>query len=190
MTQRDCVFRDFLEREYEAGMALAAASDRVSLRPLGPAPTSAYFAHFNCTGLVRRNGKVVEHDDFLVGIRFPDGYLEIFDTARVLSWCAPNEIWHPNIHAPFVCVGNMQAGTPLVDLLYQLHEVITYQNVEMREQNALNHDACMWARNNSQRFPVDRRPLKRRLLTSGGGDTRPEAGGATRPAPGPQQQAG
>jgi hypothetical protein len=173
------MFSQFLERQREAGMALAAASDLVQLRPLGATPTSAYFAHFSCTGLVRRNGEVAEHHDFLVGIRFPDAYLYQFHTARVLTWCGPAEIWHPNIRAPFVCAGNMQPGTPLVDLLFQLHEIITYRNVEMRENNALNHDACAWARNHLHRFPVDRRPLKRRVRTSGNG--------AARSVPGPQQ---
>ena len=180
MAHQDRVLNNFLERQREAGMALAAASDLIDLRALDSAPSTAYFARFNCTGLVRYQGKVVEHDDFLVGIRFPDSYLRQFDTARVLTWCAPHEIWHPNIRTPFVCAGNMQPGTPLVDLLFQLHEIITYHNVEMREHNALNHDACAWARNQSHRFPVDRRPLKRRVRTSGKG--------VARPGPGPQQQ--
>lgn len=176
----DHVLNNFLDRQREAGMALAAASDLVDLRPLDDAPTSAYFAHFSCTGLVRRNGDVAEHDDFLVGICFPDAYLHQFNTARVLTWCGPAEIWHPNIRAPFVCAGSMQPGTPLVDLLFQLHEIITYHNVEMREHNALNRDACAWARNHLHRFPVDRRPLKRRVRTSGNGASRADSG--------PQQQ--
>jgi hypothetical protein len=177
---QDRVLRNFLERQHEDGMALAAASDFVELRLLGGAPITAYFAHFNCTGLVRRDGQVVEHEDFLVGICFPDTYLRQFDTARVFTWCEPAEIWHPNIRPPFICAGSMEPGTPLVDLLFQLHEVITYHNVEMREHMALNHDACRWARNNLHRFPVDRRPLKRRVRTSGIG--------ATRPGFGPQNQ--
>jgi hypothetical protein len=32
----------------------------------------------------------------------------------------------------------------------------------MRENNALNTEACAWARRNLHRFPVDSRPLKRR----------------------------
>jgi hypothetical protein len=180
MAHHDRVFSNFLERQREEGMALAAASELVDLRPLDSAPSAAYLARFNCTGLVSHNGKILEHDDFLVGIRFPDSYLRQFDTARVLTWCAPHEIWHPNIRTPFVCVGDMQPGTPLVDLLFQIHEIITYHNVEMREHRALNHDACAWARNHTHRFPVDRRPLKRRVRTSGNG--------SARPGPGPQQQ--
>jgi hypothetical protein len=46
----------------------------------------------------------------------------------------------------------------------------------MREHRALNHDACAWARNHTHRFPVDRRPLKRRVRTSGNGSARPGPG--------------
>ena len=61
----------------------------------------------------------------------------------------------------------MQPGTPLVDLIYQLYEIITYHNVEMRENNALNLEACSWARSNLDRFPIDRRPLRRRACVPG-----------------------
>jgi hypothetical protein len=34
----------------------------------------------------------------------------------------------------------------------------------MREDDALNKAACAWAREHQDRFPVDRRPLRRRQL--------------------------
>ena len=43
----------------------------------------------------------------------------------------------------------------------QIHEIVTWQKVTMREDDALNHAACQWARANRARFPVDSRPLKR-----------------------------
>jgi len=166
MAHPDRIRTRFLERQLEEGMALAAASDRLDLRPLGPHPAPAYVARFACRGLVRRGGQVLEHEAFHVGIHFDEAYLRRFDTARVLTWLAPAEIFHPNVARPYVCVGRMLAGTPLVDLLYQVFEVITYQNVEMREPNALDHEACVWARRNQHRFPVDRRPLKRRTCAA------------------------
>jgi hypothetical protein len=53
---------------------------------------------------------------------------------------------------------------PLVDLLYQVYEILTYQKLTPREDDALNKEACHWARANQKRFPIDRRPLKRRSL--------------------------
>jgi len=174
MTNRDKVLTSFLERQCAEGLALAAASDLLDLVPVGPRPTAVYLAHFCCTGLVRRHGRVVEHDAFLVGIRFPDSYLRHFDTAQVLTWLEPWDVFHPNIRAPYVCVGRMEPGTGLVDLLYQLYEVIAYHNVEMREPHALERDACVWARHNVARFPVDDRPLRRRVRAPA--PTRPRRG--------------
>jgi hypothetical protein len=75
-------------------------------------------------------------------------------------------VFHPNISdkLPFICVGKLAPNTPLVDILYQCFEIITYNKVTMREDDALNMQACVWARENQHRFPIDRRPLKRRTL--------------------------
>jgi len=174
MAHPDRILTRFLERQLEEGMALAAQSDLLDLTPLGPHPAPAYVARFECRGLVRRGGQVLEHDEFHVGLHFDEAYLRRFDTARVLTWLAPAEPFHPNIARPYVCVGRMPAGTPLVDLLYQVFEIITYHNVEMREPNALDHEACVWARRNQHRFPLDRRPLKRRTRATAGGGVQPQ----------------
>ena len=164
MAHHDALFNPFLEKQEKEGRVLATSSDLFQLTPLEYREIpAAYLVRFNCLGLLHHAGQVVEHDDFLVGIRFPDDYLCRFDTAQVLTWLEPFDVWHPNIRPPFICAGRMQPGTPLVDLIYQLYEIITYQNVEMREDNALNRDACSWARNNLHRLPVDRRSLKHRL---------------------------
>jgi hypothetical protein len=120
---------------------------------------------FRCTGLVeRRPGKVEEADRFQVGIWFPATYLRVADPFHVLTWLGPRNIWHPNIsaRAPVICVGRFAPGTGLVDLLYQVFEIVTWNKVTMREDDALNRAACQWARQHRDRFPVDRRPLKRR----------------------------
>lgn len=163
MAHADRILTGFLRHQYEEGMALSAASDLFALVPIGPRGAAAmYLAEFRCRGLILRNDEVVEHNNFVIGIHFPDDYLRCFDTARVLTLCEPAETFHPNINAPLVCAGHMLPGTPLVELLHQVFEVVTFQNVDMREPNALNRRACSWARRNQHRFPLDRRPLKRR----------------------------
>ena len=163
MTHHDSVLAAFRQHQLENGMALDAASDRVHLTPVRyGAEVCAFLADFHCKGLVERDGVITEYQNFLVGINFDDNYLHRFDTARVLTVCHPMAIFHPNIKPPFICAGSMQPGTPLVDLLYQVYEIITYQNVEMRESHALNPAACAWARRNQAHFPIDRRPLRRR----------------------------
>jgi len=53
-------------------------------------------------------------------------------------------------------------GTPLVNLLFDIYEIITYHRVTMDEPHALNHAACAWARLHVREFPIDPRPLRRR----------------------------
>lgn len=166
----DRVHGAFLQRQFEDGMALANESDLLGLTPVGVAPWQRYVADFRCKGLVQaESGEIVEAERFLVGVWFPDQYLREADPFTVLTWLGPQRAFHPNIgdRAPFICVGRLAPGTPLVDLLYRCFEIITYNRVTMREDNALNKDACAWARRNQHRFPVDRRPLKRRSVDSG-----------------------
>jgi hypothetical protein len=168
ITNPDPVFENFLRRQHEDGMALAAASDLLELTP-GPLlrlpPT--YIATYRCKGLVRLpDGAIGEADFFQAGIWFPSDYLRRIDPFEILRWFGPANIWHPNISEmlPLICVGRLTPGTPLVDILYQIFEIITYNKFTPREDDSLNKACCSWARDNQHRFPVDRRPLKRRPL--------------------------
>jgi hypothetical protein len=163
----DPVYHAFLKRQYESGMALARASDVVNLIPLHGWPPDFYLAHFTCRGLVQTApGQIREAESFAVGIRFPRDYLRQAVPKEVLSWVSPLDVFHPNILGwpPAICVGRLMRGTPLVDLLYQVFDLITWRKVTMREDDALNRAACEWARANRERFPVDSRPLKRHRL--------------------------
>jgi hypothetical protein len=183
----DRILESFLQRQYQEGLELAQSSDLVDIFPAVPAPgplpfvfqagdpyvlpdatpPDRYIARFRCKGLVRTNeGEIREADEFTVGIWFPSDYLRRVDPYRILTWFGPGEVFHPNVcyHGPFICVGRMTPGTPLTDLLYQCFEIITYHKVTMREDDALNKAACAWAREHQDRFPVDRRPLRRRQL--------------------------
>jgi hypothetical protein len=42
--------------------------------------------------------------------------------------------------------------------------ITSYQKVTMREDDALDRDACAWARRNQFRFPVDDRGMTRRAV--------------------------
>ena len=101
---------------------------------------------------------------FDVGLHFPSNYLRRVDPTLVLACLKPFEVWHPNIRPPLICIGHLPPGTGIVDIVYQVFEVITYNKVTMREDDALNRAACAWARKNQDRFPVDTRPLTRRRV--------------------------
>jgi hypothetical protein len=61
-------------------------------------------------------------------------------------------------------VGRLTPGTSFVDIILQCYEVLSWQKVTMREDDALNIKACAWARNNPDRIPVDDRPILGRKL--------------------------
>jgi ubiquitin-protein ligase len=162
----DPVFEKFLQCQHEEGMALARASDLLELHA-HPFPPPNFVATFHCKGLVRTpDGQVAEGDCFQAGIWFPPDYLRRVDPFETLRWFGPQNIWHPNISdtLPLICVGRLTPGMPLVDILYQMFEIITYAKYTPREDDSLNKACCAWARQNQHRFPIDRRPLKRRTL--------------------------
>ena len=165
MMHSDPIFRAFLERQAEEGRALAQASDILDLECL---PTGQHLiAHYTCRGLVKdRDGMVREAAGFHVGVFFAADYLRSVNPVETLTLFDPLNTYHPNVAfgAPFICVGRIAPGMPLADLLYQVYEILTYQKLTPREDDALNKEACRWARANQERFPIDRRPLKRRPL--------------------------
>src|SRR5271157_3666824 len=165
MTIPDPILRGFLERQAEEGQALAQASDILTLDCL---PTGQHLiGHYACRGLVRENdGTVREADEFHVGLYFGADYLRTVNPFETVTLFGPPNTYHPNISfgAPFICVGHIAPGMRLVDLLYQIYEILSYQRLTPVEENALNKEACRWARANQDRFPIDRRPLKRRAL--------------------------
>lgn len=168
----DRVFEAFLNRQWEEATALARCSDLVEVVPERGAPPTDYRVTFRCKSLVGSANAVEETSFCQVGVSFPADYLRRVGlvgvlTYQTLTWLGPPDIWHPNIRAPFVCIGPVAPGTGLVELIYRLFDVITFNNVTMREDNALNKEACIWARRHIDRFPIDRRPLKRRTLNLG-----------------------
>ncbi len=162
----DKILSAFLTTQHEEGLALAAASDLLELFVASSGnPPQRYLARFRCTGLLYTpDGHITPGNDFSVGLCFPDDYLRRVDPAQVVTWMGPRTVWHPNILLQFMCIGHLAPGTSLVDLLYQIFEIITYTKVTMREDDALNKEACAWARHHQDQFPVDKRPLKRRKI--------------------------
>ena len=158
----DPVFRSFMGCQLKEGLELAAASDLLSLQlpPVGP-PTVV--AEFRCTSLVcDRDGGIREANEFHAGIWFPSDYLRRANPFEMLRLFTPH-VWHPNIssEAPFLCIGRLSPGMALVDILYQIFDILTYRKYNPLEHDALNPAACAWARANQHRFPIDPRPLKR-----------------------------
>lgn len=161
----DLVYRRFMERQLAEGTALALSSDilRLHVSPMAP---PHFVAEYLCKGLVRdAAGEIKEASQFQVGVWFPQDYLRRADPFEMLRLFTPG-VWHPNVsdELPLICIGRLTPGTTLVDILYQIYDILTFQKYNPREDDSLNKDACAWARQNQHRFPIDRRPLKRRSL--------------------------
>ncbi|MFN0058697.1 MAG: hypothetical protein ACKVX7_09610 [Planctomycetota bacterium] len=162
-SHNDPVLTSFLKHQLTEGLALAESSERLALLPINGQPPNRYVARFDVRGRVLTpQNEVVEHHSFVVGIQFPPDYLRRFVPWEVLYLIGPRRTWHPNISfgAPMICPGRAAPGTSLVELLYQVWEILTYRKVNMLEHNALNQAACRWARANQLSFPTDTRPLK------------------------------
>lgn len=155
----DRVYTTFLESQRAQAFALASSSDLVDVYPYD---LQHYLVRLGCHGLVRHpDGTIAEADSFDLGIHFADRYLREADpSALMLLW--PLNVFHPNVRGPALCIGKINAGTPFLELVYRAFDVLTGRNVTFDERDALNHEACRWARGNLERFPTDDRPLKYR----------------------------
>jgi hypothetical protein len=160
----DEILRSFLEHQAREAGRLVAASDLLELQPVEGDPPRRYIARFRARGLVRDpSGEIGESDLCDIGIWLPDDYLRRADARQVLTYLGPSpRPWHPNIAPPFICM-SVRPATPLVDLLYALFELWTW-NLRATH-DPLNWEAASWALSQDPaRFPVDRRPLRRRRL--------------------------
>jgi len=160
----DKIFESWLQRQCAEVLALTDASDVVTVWPAaGPQAARRFIARFANPTMVRTGEGIVRAAGFTVLIQFPPDYLRAaFDAAQVVNVLAPGNLFHPNVRAPFICTGRLAPGTGICELLYQLNEILTYARFTPREDDALNHEACEWARQHMDLFPLDARPLRRR----------------------------
>lgn len=159
------VLKSFFEQQEAEAMALAAQSDLIEVAPIGERPYRRYIVRFMCKTLVKTREGISEYDRVDIGFHFPLDYWQRAEPPEVVTLLGPANVFHANVNFPFVCVGSLNPGTPLVDLIYQCFEILTFSKITMREDDALNKDACVWARKNKSRFPVDSRPLARRRVS-------------------------
>jgi len=162
----DLIRESWLKWQFEDGMKLAAASDILTLHPGPGVPPAEYVARFDCPTMVREQGSITRRVGFDMLIRFPLDYLRSApNPALVVALLSPRNAYHPNVAPPFMCVGNIAPGTSLCELIYQIFEIMTFQKLTPSEHDALNKDACSWARNHMDLFPLTSRPLRRRELS-------------------------
>jgi hypothetical protein len=162
----DPILADFLRGQLVQGMKLGAQSDVATVIPIFGNPPQQYVIEFRCKGLRKdERGAIVESNGpWGFGVNFPANYLRGgFHAANVIAYLGPvTNPFHPNQKGQFVCLDVLPA-MPLTDIIYSLYELVTWSLLSTHDEG-LNHEASQWYRNqNPARFPVDRRPLKRRV---------------------------
>jgi hypothetical protein len=167
----DQIYEAFLEEQLTEARALAAASDLIDVVPLGSTPQQRFLVRYRCRGLVREPGaEPIEAEKFACGFQMPHDFLHRANPFEVVTWLGPVNFFHPNYSAagpfgtPILCAGIVLPGTPLCELIERCYEIITYRNVTMSEDDALDFEACQWARANQHRFPIEPRTLRRRTF--------------------------
>ena len=167
----DPIFESFLSKQCGPGLALAAASDVLELRPIGSDVPRRYVATYHARTFAELGeGRIALVDRFDVGVTFHDDYLRRPDPARVLTYLGPDRCFHPNVRGCVICV-DVRPGAPLTDLLATIYDLFTWRLYGVGD-NGLNPDAAAWVRQQDpSMFPTDPTPLRRgeRLADSNAG---------------------
>jgi hypothetical protein len=153
----------FLDRQRAELIEFASQCDRLVVEHGDGAADCVFHVHFKFRGLVYGSGgEIRESENFGVRICLPDDYLRRVEMFHVINLLYPLNFFHPNCLAPIhaICLGKLDPGTELLDIVYRAWEIGTWNKVNMSERYALDKNACAWARRNPHRFPVDSRPLK------------------------------
>ena len=163
----DEILNDFLREQFTQAMDLASQSDLVTVTPLRGRPPTQYVVEFRCKGLAKdaRDKVVMIDGPWGFGVNFPANYVRGgFHVADVVAYLGPvPRPVHPNLRPPFVCF-EVRPAMPLTEIIYTLYDFLTW-NLFSTHDEGLAHDSAQWYRNqNPNRFPIDRRPLKRREL--------------------------
>lgn len=159
-----------LERELKALQALKSESTILDFRFQGDPPDKYHFA-FHGNSLVPADndegvkiGKIQEFD-IILGSEFPRKRPEVHWLTR---------IEHPNISGPSVCMGNFAANwTPnisladLIEVLWDMSRLAI-----LNPFHSYDHNPSAWEElDKKYHFPVDRRPLRDKVLSNDAGSS-------------------
>jgi hypothetical protein len=164
----DPIFEMFLRRQHEEAGALNEASD---VTRLGALDAQRFVLELDAPCLVREGTEVSLARGCVAMIFFSSSYLRERRPREVVAVIRPQHLWHPNAAPPHVCLGALRPGASLIDLTFQLYEVITFQRYSLKDP--LSREATEWMRDSSEAwsretgvtFPLTRAPLKRRHLS-------------------------
>jgi ubiquitin-protein ligase len=144
-----------LQSDYDKIQARFAEWPRIRVANTGGSPPEFYQIEYEITGLAKQSdGRIIEVSAHSLEINLSLQYPRRAPTCRITT-----PIFHPNIDASSVCIGDFWASSEALDsLIIRIGRMIAYQ--EYNVKSPLDGIAARWATENAHLLPVDARPVE------------------------------
>ena len=158
----DPVVADFLHAGHAELMSRCGDDSLVRARSFGFEVPWQYRLDYRTRGLAKgADGQIVNVDHHSVVLRFLPDCLRHTDHFQMVQYAAPREPapFHPNIcpRTGAICL-QIFPGETVVGVVSSLHDLLRWRIRQLREDDALNRDACGYGRTFVDK-PLDDRPL-------------------------------
>lgn len=133
-----------------------ASSDVIQVLEMEGNPPDLYRIQYQINSLqpTANPDKPAPRDVHQVEIQLTADYPRVAPKCKMLT-----PVYHPNIDASHVCVGDhWAAGERLVDLIVRIGEMLAYQDYNIK--SPLDAHAAMWTDLNADKLPLDSRNIR------------------------------
>lgn len=160
--QFDAVVSGYLHEGHAELMRLCGDDSLVRVRSFGLETPWIYRLDFRTRGLAKgADGRIVSAERHSIVLQFTPDCLLHPDPYQMLQYMAPKDPapYHPNI-SPIngaICL-KIVHGESVVDVVSSLHDLLRWRIRNLREDDALNREACIYGRTFVEQ-PLDDRPL-------------------------------
>jgi len=139
-----------LQADYQKLQARCDSSPYLLIQSTKGSPPERYEIAFSVKGLsLDSKNQIVEATDHVAEIVLTSGYPRQAPQCKMLS-----PIFHPNIDAASICIGDHWAASEsLDDLVVRIAEIITFQSYNTK--SPLDGEAARWADQNESLLPID-----------------------------------
>jgi ubiquitin-protein ligase len=144
-----------LQSDYEKIQSRFAEWPRIRVASTRGDPPEFYQIEYEITGLAKQaDGRIIEVSSHFLEINLSLQYPRRAPTCRITT-----PIFHPNIDASSVCIGDFWASSEALDsLIIRIGRMIAFQ--EYNVKSPLDGIAARWASENVHLLPVDARPVE------------------------------
>jgi ubiquitin-protein ligase len=139
-----------LQADYDSIRETFSGHKRVKVNPVGSRrPPEIYEIEYSVPGLRLEEGKAITAESHLVELMLPRRY-----PAEAPYAVPRTPVFHPNIREYYCIADDWRAGTPIVDVILKMGEMIQWRDYNLA--SPLNDEAADWAIKEEQSgsFPV------------------------------------